>query len=289
MAAQHNGATADACRRDDRPGPVTLKTPRIAIALFGIPRGSATTMPTLVQHFIGPARQIGDCRVFYHLYRQDRVVNARSGEDAAMPDDAYAPFAAFDGELEAPELCLEQWRFDKIQAFGDHYVDEFRSLRNLVHQLHSLRQVTARLTDWQPDVVLFMRPDLLYHGGFARATIADLCSHPRRCVLPEWHWWGGYNDRFALCGADVFRGYGNRVELALDFSQRTGRPLQAERLVRYALHRANASVRTTPIRANRVRVNGQMKPEDFSAGATAGSIRRHLEMGWLRLLTQLSI
>jgi hypothetical protein len=275
--------------REDWTGSVTEKTPKIALAMFGIPRASSMTMPSITENFIEPARRIGDCRVFYHLYRQDRVINPRSGEDAPMPEDAYAPFAAFDGELEAPDLCLAQWRFDKIQAFGDHYADNFRSLRNLVHQLHSLHQVTLRLAEWRPDVVLFVRPDLLYHGGFERATLADLCEHPRRCVVPEWHWWGGYNDRFALCGADVFGAYGNRVELALEFSERTGRPLQAERLVRYALHRAKASVRTTPIRANRVRVDGQMKPEDFSAGATAGSIRRHVELAWLRLLTQLSI
>jgi hypothetical protein len=266
-----------------------LKTPKIAIAMFGIPRGSATTMPTLAQHFIEPASRIGDCRVFYHLYQQDRVVNARSGEDAAMPADAYAPFAAFDGELEAPELCLARWQFDRIREFGDHYDDDFRSLRNLVHQLHSLRQVTARLSPWQPDVVLFVRPDLYYRGGFDLSTIVSLCSHPRRCIVPDWHWWGGYNDRFAACGAGVFKEYGNRIELACDFSERTRRPLQAERLVRHALARAGASVRTTPIRASRVRVDGQTKPEDFSVEATAGSIRRRVEVNWLRLLTRLSL
>ncbi|HKX41402.1 MAG TPA: hypothetical protein VJO99_09615, partial [Burkholderiaceae bacterium] len=180
--------------------------------MYGIPRGSAIAMPSLAEHFIEPARRIGECRVFYHLYRQDWVVNARSGEAAAMPTDAYAPFASFDGELEPPDRCLERWGFERICAFGDHYQDGFRSIHNLVHQLHSMRQVTARLAAWQPDVVMYVRPDLYYHAAPTHDMIEGLCRHPKRCFVPDWHWWGGYNDRFAFCGAEVYRAYGNRIE-----------------------------------------------------------------------------
>ena len=266
-----------------------MTKPKIAIAMYGIPRGSGITMPSLARHFIEPARRIGECRVFYHLFQQDRVFNTRSREDAPLPSQAYAPFAAFDGELEPPDLCLDRWRYDRILEFGDHYQDGFCSIRNLVHQLHSVRQVTARLTPWQPDVVLYLRPDLLYHTDLDISTIATLCEHPRRCVVPDWQWWGGYNDRFAFCGAEVYAAYGNRIERAIEFSERTRRPLQAERLVRYVLRNAGASVRTTTLQADRVRVDGRIKPEDFSAHATAGSMRRQLEIARLHLLTRLSV
>jgi hypothetical protein len=263
--------------------------PKIAVAMYGIPRGSEITMPSLMKHFIEPARRIGECRVFYHLFQQDRVINVRSGEDAPLPHDAYAPFADFNGELERPGPCLDLWQFDRIREFGDHYRDDFCSVRNLVHQLHSMRQVTAWLSPWRPDVVLYLRPDLLYHTGPDVSTIETLCEHPRRCIVPDWQWWGGYNDRFAFCGAEAYAAYGNRIERAIEFSERTGRPLQAERLLRYVLQNAGASVRTTAIRADRVRVDGRIKPEDFSAHATAGSIRRQLEIIRLHLLTRLSV
>ncbi|HEY9064847.1 MAG TPA: hypothetical protein VIO33_07675, partial [Burkholderiaceae bacterium] len=47
----------------------TVTKPKIAIAMYGIPRGSAITLPSLQRHFIEPAQQLGECRVFYHLYR----------------------------------------------------------------------------------------------------------------------------------------------------------------------------------------------------------------------------
>ena len=260
---------------------------RTAIAMFGIPRGSNITMPTIHRHFIEPACRLGECKVFYHLYEQDRVTNARSGEDGQLPRDAYAPFAAFDGELEAPGACLARWNFDRIQQFGDEYDDGFGSIRNLIHQLHSLRQVTQRVAQWRPDVVLFLRPDLYYHGGLSDSTLRRLAARRQRCTIPEWQWWDGYNDRFSICSADAFSAYGNRVELMVEFSERTGRPLHAERLVRYALEKARISVRTTTLRASRVRIDGQTKPEYFSATSTVGSGRRKkMELAWVRLLSR---
>jgi hypothetical protein len=193
--------------------------------------------------------------------------NARSGEDASMPAEAYAPFAPFDGELEAPGACLNTWQFEQLKQFGDHHRDTFRSLQNLIHQLHSLR-----LTLWQPDMVMFMRPDLFHHTGFNQAAMASVADHAERCILPQWHWWGGLNHRFALCGAQVFKAYGCRIEQALAFAQQTGRPLHGERLVHYALSRADASVRTTALEASRVRVNGQLKAENFAAMTTSGAL-----------------
>ncbi len=262
---------------------------KIAIALFGIPRGSAVTMPTIEEHFIRPARAAGECRVFYHLYLQDRITNARSGEDAAMPADAYAPFQDFDGELEAPELCLQQHPFDRIRSFGDFYQDDFRSIRNLVHQLHSLQRVTRRLAAWEPDVVLFLRPDLRYSAGFSAAELARVAARPRRCVIPDWHWWSGYNDRFALCGPEIFRAYGERIDCMTEYCRSSGRPLHSERLVRHALRRGHASVRTTRIQASRVRVDGQVKPEDFAAVPTAASRRRRMELAWLGVLQRIGV
>ncbi|MCX7279692.1 MAG: hypothetical protein NTZ15_20670 [Burkholderiales bacterium] len=202
-----------------------------------------------------------------------------------MPAEAYAPFAPFDGELEAPGACLDTWQFEQLKQFRDHHRNAFRSLQNLIHQLHSLRRVTLRLEPWQPDVVMFLRSDMFYHAGFSQAAMASVADNAERCMLPQWHWWGGLNDRFALCGAQVFKAYGCRIKQALAFAQRTGRPLNGERLVHYALSRADASVRTTALEASCVRVNGQLKAEKFAAKATTGSLRWRLVLAKLKLLS----
>lgn len=258
---------------------------KIAIALFGIPRGASVTMPVIGTNVIRPCQDIGETRTFFHLYKQSRVTNGRSGDDASIPADAYASFEPFEGELEAPDTCLRRWHFDIVRRFGDHYQDEFRSVRNLLHQLHSLRRVTTAIYAWRPDVVVFIRPDLLYHEPVSAIAVACASRDERYCLIPDWQWWGGYNDRFAICGARAAAVYGRRAELAIEFSLRTGRPLHAERLLRYALRRERAAVRLTRMRASRVRMNGLVVDEDFSWCRTVGSVERAFELNWLRART----
>lgn len=259
---------------------------KIAIALFGIPRGAEVTMPVIAENIIGPCRDSGQTRIFFHLYKQDRVTNARSGDNAVIPPAAYAPFERFEGELEPPDICLGRWHFDVVRGFGDHYRDDFQSIRNLLHQLHSLRRVTRAVNAWRPDVVVFIRPDLLYHQRLSAAAIASAGRDELYCRIPDWQWWGGYNDRFAVCGARAASAYGRRAEVAIEFSLRTGRALHAERLLRYALRRERAAVRLTGMRASRVRMNGRVVDEDFSWSRTVGSVQRAFELNWLRARTE---
>jgi len=258
---------------------------KIAIALFGIPRGVDVTMPVIATNIIGPCQDSGETRIFFHLYKQTRVTNARSGDDASIPADAYAPFERFQGELETPGHCLDRWHFNIVKGFGDHYNDTFQSVRNLLHQLHSLRRVTKAATAWDPDVVVFIRPDLLYHQPLSAKALAVAARDERYCLIPDWQWWGGYNDRFAVCGKRAAPAYGRRAERVIEFSLRTGRALHAERLVRYALRREGAAVRLTRMQASRVRMNGRVVDEDFSWSRTVGSVQRAFELSWLRART----
>jgi len=258
---------------------------KIAVALFGIPRGADVTMPVIAENIIGPCQDSGETRVFFHLFKQSHVTNARSGDNAVISADAYAPFQRFQGQLEPPDICLRRWHFDLVKSFGDHYGDDFQSVRNLLHQLHSLRQVTKAVSGWGADVVVFIRPDLLYHQPLGATAIASASRDDRYCRIPDWQWWGGYNDRFAVCGARAASAYGRRAELAIEFSLRTGRPLHAERLLRYALRQGGAAVRLTRMRASRVRMSGRIVDEDFSWSKTVGSVQRAFELNWLRAQT----
>ncbi len=52
----------------------------VAVALFGLPRCSAVTVPSIETQILAPLHCFGDVRVYYHLFRQDRIDNPRSGE-----------------------------------------------------------------------------------------------------------------------------------------------------------------------------------------------------------------
>lgn len=254
---------------------------RIGIGFFGLPRSTPWTLPSLEQHLIAPARALGDVDVRYHLYRQQRVVNVRSGEDAALPPAHYAPFDAWAGELESADGVAEAAGLARWSSYGDAYGDGFASLRNLLLQLHSLERLTLQFDADPPDLVVFVRPDLTLHDSLA-GDLREVLTRPVDTVrLPSWQWNGGYNDRFALCRRDALAVYGHRIRQVARFLDTRGGPLHAERLLRFALDAACLRVETTAVRASRVRVDGRMQPEGFARASRSRRLR-----AWLRGLAK---
>lgn len=239
------------------------RRPRIAVGFFGIPRCSEVCFPSIQDKVLNRLGALGEVRCFYHLYSQTEIDNGRSGERGTLDPGSYTPFLAFDGELELRGPALEQWGFVELLARGDKYRDDGKSLSNLVHQLNSLYRLTERIQGWNPEVVVFLRPDLLYHDSFEAGVIRRCLRAPDSVFVPYWQPWGGLNDRFAVCGARAYAAYGKRVEKALAFCEHTGLPLHAERLLAFALSHAKAVVRTVPWTASRVRLGGIVREESF--------------------------
>lgn len=243
--------------------------PRIAVAFFGITRSLTHTLGGLDANVIAPARAragaAGDARLFAHLYQQQQIDNPRSGEQGRLDPDEHRLLKPDWLELEEPGLCLEAGGFEALKAFGDSWDDEFRSLRNLVHQLHSLDRVTDAVLEWGADVCIFARPDLRYHDSLS-PVLRRALRWETGAWIPRWQPHGGLNDRFAVVrGERAIAAYGKRAHEALGFCEQIQGPLQGERLVRFAMDRANVPVSPISVRASRVRADGQQRFEEFSS------------------------
>lgn len=237
---------------------------KVAVAFFGIPRNSATCFPSIQANILGQLPEGCEVRCFYHLYKVDTVHNERSGEQGRLGEDNYSVFEPMEGRLESTDGVLERWDFERIKALGDTWADQHASLRNLVYQLNSLRTVTGLVEAYDPDFVIFARPDLLYHDPLPAYVFKDASARRRHVYIPDWQWWGGLNDRFAICGKGVYTAYGKRIERIFDFCEATGRKLHSERLLKYVLQSAGAKVCTLQARASRVRITGALAEESFS-------------------------
>jgi len=260
---------------------------KIAIAIFGIPRGAKLTRPSFMTNIVEQAKEVGDVKLFGHLFNVGHVVNTRSGEGGTLDQINFDIFGDFNFSIEQPELCLAHYDMNAIMRFGDYYGDGFKSVKNLIHQLHSLKVVTKTMQDYAPDAVIFARPDLLYHDKFPSRLIRSAGTHPNRLFIPTWQWWGGYNDRFSICGSHAYLNYGQRVDNILTYCLKGNRPLHAERLLRESIRSGNASLRTLNVRASRVRIGDVVKDENFDSRRTVGPRRLLPEMVLSRTLTQL--
>lgn len=247
---------------------------KIAVCFFGITRSLSFTLPSIESNILRPLSRVAtgcgaSARIYSHFFAQAKVDNPRSGENGAMAPDEHLLLANDWLRLEPPGACLDLWNFEALKDFRDRWSDGFRSLSNLIHQLHSLRQATLAALEDGADIVIFLRPDLRYHDSL-EAAIRRALLHPNRDLvqLPDWQSWAGLNDRFAVVsGTRAVHSYGCRIEQALTFCQDYQRPLHSEELLLYVLDKADIPVRTFSARASRVRLDGGEKEEDFSPPA----------------------
>lgn len=255
-----NAPASEAARTAGR---APAAAPRIALCFFGITRSLSFTRASIEANVLGPARAAGEARVFAHFFRLERIENLRTKEAADIDPGEHRMLAPDELRLEAPGDCLARWEFERIAEHGDTWGDGFASVRNLVHQLHSLHVVTGMAAAWQPDLWIYARPDLRYHDSLAPILSRALAGPEETAWLPLWQARGGHNDRLAvLRGGRVARKYGARAERMHEFCAATAGPLHSERLLGFAL--AGERVRRIGTRATRVRAGGIDSWESFS-------------------------
>lgn len=238
---------------------------RIGVCFFGITRSLKFTYRSILENILTPARKFGDVKIYAHFFDQRQIHNPRTLEFGPLDDHEHKLLFADRLVLEKPDACLKTWDFDHLESFGDAWSDNFGSLRNLVHQLHSLNEVTKLAVSDGVDLVIFARPDLRYHDSLSAVIRKASRGKGPRVVLPCWqHWERGYNDRFAICFGDrAIDAYGRRIERALEYCQSTQSGLHAERLLRYSLLSSDLPPFCTRARASRVRIDGGQVDEDF--------------------------
>lgn len=244
---------------------VSEKEVRIAICFFGITRSLQHTIKSIEKNVFTPAQIIGTVRIFGHFFNQVELRNPRSGEMGNLDINEYKLLHPDWIELEEPDLCLAEHGFESLMEYGDCWGDDFKSLRNLIHQLHSLNKVTKAASAWAPDIVLFVRPDLVYHSSLKKHINTALKLEGAGVILPAWqNWKDGYNDRFAICRMEsAIEAYGTRVKFMSDFCAKRQEPLHAERLLRFVLDEANLTPRWMKTQASRMRIGGRLEKERF--------------------------
>jgi hypothetical protein len=254
---------------------------KVAVVFFGITRALRLTLPSITANLIGPARAVAqEVRLFGHFFTQTAIQNPRSGEEGQLDPEEYRLLQLDQVELEAAGACLDLYPMAEMQAKGDIWGDDFASFRNLVHQLHSLKRATLLAEAFGPDVVVFARPDLLYHDSAAEHLDMLGRAHRSFVLVPDWSQWFGHNDRFALVkGAEAVAAYGKRADRMGEYCAR-GKRLHSERFVKYAL--GGQRVRTMHMRASRVRANGLQVLEDFTPGRGPMGKRDLVALGTIR-------
>lgn len=238
---------------------------KVAICFFGITRSLNYTHTSIEANVLAPARKLSSPKVYAHFFLQKEIDNPRTGEKGQLDHEQHRLLPIDWLKLEDPDRCLGQWNFEGLKAWGDSWGDDFRSMRNLIHQLHSLYVVTEAALADGAEVCLVCRPDLLYHDSLDPVLARALRTKGDCVFLPFWQGYRGLNDRFAICvGPKAIAAYGQRILMAEAYCRERGVALHSERLLAFSLKKVGVRVQLIGARATRVRMNAAQFEEDFS-------------------------
>ena len=120
---------------------------RCFIGFFGLTRSLSHTAGAIHTGFYEPLRQAGVKTLRAgHFNLPATITNPRSGEFDIKPDRAESTSLDLDICWVEPQVhATIVAEFEVARAFPDTFGDQYRSLDNLCHQLHSLERLWTML------------------------------------------------------------------------------------------------------------------------------------------------
>lgn len=231
----------------------------IAICFFGLTRSLKLTIESIENNIfkVLSSNNIQFTK-FIHTYNLNELTNHRSREYCCKLDINEYKLLHCDHEIITDQNeFLKTIDIENYKKHGDPWNDNFKSLKNFLCQLNSLKLVTEmwKNTKDKFDLVLYIRPDLQYN----QLCINDLfMSYNDHCVLtPSFHMFGGLNDRIAIGPPDYMHIYGYRLLLADSYS--IFNKLHSETFLKHVITSNNVKHRSTfKLMGKRVRANGMI-------------------------------
>jgi hypothetical protein len=238
---------------------------RVAVCFFGLTRSLQFTINSIRDNVLDVLLASGaKYTIYLHTHNVQMVNNPRSREvNVSLDPSLYRLLRPDQAVVDEPI----DWSQPKNEALlttflqhGDPWNEkgEHTSLKNVVNQLTSLRNLTAmwsaKFDDY--DAVIYLRSDVWFFNRLNMSQLreaASITTHPA-IWTPQFHPYGGLNDRFAFGNPAAMTLYGNRLDHAERFTQRS--TLHAETFLQYAMKEGKVTCATTNIVFSRIRADG---------------------------------
>ena len=237
--------------------------------LYGLPRSLRWTKRSILHNVIRPLSGAVDTSLrIAHFNAPDVIRNPRSLEHdipAVPPDISGLDLDMFWIERQddrAIEAKFETFKMHELQA-----ENSLQSHRNVLHAYRSLKCVWTMASmagGHDSDIFVFLRPDLEYIDPWPAAELIDtILGSKADLISPDWHQYGGLNDRMAIASRKGAEAYVSRWDLIETLvAERV--PRNSESLLLRTAELAALQLSTFSSRGLRVRADGRTQREEFA-------------------------
>lgn len=247
---------------------------RIHLAIVGLARSIEFCYPSIEQNISGPIRACPALRLSQSVtlsHSSAPLNNERTGEFRPATLDAN-----FVHSVEAATFAVEELREETSSLFrfslqaGEWLNGSGRNLRNYLEFLALLEKANETVQAKSPDVVIFLRPDVLVVDRFIPVRGINISA--KAMLTPRWGKFHGLNDRMAVLPGEYAHDYLSRIRSVREFIRHVG-PFNPEKHLAWAMRKfpSKPTLRTELIR---IRAGGVLAEKDMERLESAGPFRR---------------
>lgn len=249
-------------RRDN----YTNKKLKFCICLFGvISRSLKYTLDSIKTNILIPLK---NNNIEYHIYGHnmivDKIISERAGEINIKIDNNYKKLLNFYKLDETNQIEFDKtFNYKKYSKYGFTLKNE-NTFKNAIRQLYSLKMVNRLTNNKSYDFYIYIRPDLLYVNKINIKQILENYNKKNYLFSPNWHKWGGLNDRIYMGKKNVIDKISNRLDYVEEMTKKKKIAYHPEEHLKYVLEKFNFKVIDIDLKGKRVRSNGKIVNENFS-------------------------
>jgi hypothetical protein len=236
----------------------------VALCFWGICRTTDQTIQSIEQFIYRP---LSEANINYTTYVHTLAVNkpyknARTNEETdKLNNELYKLLKPTEVLIEDQETLDAQLNLQSYRTKGDPWAPgsvNFSTLDNHIRALYSLSKVTQMALSKDHNVIIFLRPDVLFLQPILPSWIHNL--KPNTILLPDFHTFP-VNDRFAIASRKTAETYGLRFSDALIYSQKAR--LHSETFLKACLVKEKVKIILIKLRFRRVRVPNIIVDQDI--------------------------
>ena len=234
---------------------------KVLVVLYGIMRGNNKSIESINSKLIEPLLGTeNDVDVFHFVHSIKNINNPRSGECGVINQSDSSPFINAKIFKYKDSNLHNKLDTKIINLTEDVYLDNFKSIKNLLYQLNLLKKSTYKVGYKKYDVVFLIRDDLLLNK--TPNFDLELNIYKRNIYFSIWGWHGGLSDRFVA-------GPGVNIEiLAKRYDQISpflaeNKYLHPESLVLFSLKKMGVGYIASNFKFVRCRINNKYNKENY--------------------------
>jgi hypothetical protein len=243
---------------------------KIALIFNGILRSIQFTINNLQEKIF---QQLENENIQYDIYCHNFTVenysNKRNNEFNINIKKENFKLLPCDYYLENKQnIIMNEINFKKYLINGHKWGNKIETAHNYILSLWSKNQITNLLkknieNGHNYDYVIFIRSDIIFHNNFNFINLFNKIKTDYDCIIPDFHHFGGLNDRIFISKPRLALYYGNYYYEILTLIN-NGCKLHSETFNKLLLQKYNSNIIKEPIYFSRVRANGEIKKENFN-------------------------